>query len=31
MQEAIIGGKPADVALKEAAKKIQPILAKTPL
>jgi multiple sugar transport system substrate-binding protein len=31
MQEAITGTKPADAALKEAARKIQPILAKTPL
>lgn len=31
MQQAITGTKPTDVALKEAAKKIQPILAKTPL
>jgi multiple sugar transport system substrate-binding protein len=31
MQEALTGTKPADVALKEAARKIQPILAKTPL
>ena len=31
MQEALTGAKPADVALAEAAKKIQPILAKTPL
>ncbi|MFI5013088.1 MAG: ABC transporter substrate-binding protein [Hyphomicrobiales bacterium] len=31
IQEAITGVKPADVALKEAAKKIAPILAKTPL
>jgi multiple sugar transport system substrate-binding protein len=31
MQEAITGSKPADVALAEAAKKIEPILARTPL
>ena len=31
IQEAVTGAKPADVALQEAAKKIQPILAKTPL
>ncbi len=31
MQEAITGAKPADVALGEAAKKIEPILARTPL
>jgi multiple sugar transport system substrate-binding protein len=31
MQEALTGAKPADVALAEAAKKIEPILAKTPL
>ena len=30
MQEAITGAKPAEQALSEAAKKIQPILAKTP-
>lgn len=30
-QEVITGGKPADEALKQAAKTIQPILAKTPL
>jgi multiple sugar transport system substrate-binding protein len=31
MQEAVTGAKPADVALAEAAKRIEPILAKTPL
>lgn len=31
IQEALTGVKPADVALKEAAQKIAPILAKTPL
>ncbi|MBI3711237.1 MAG: ABC transporter substrate-binding protein [Proteobacteria bacterium] len=31
IQEALTGTKPANVALQEAAKKIQPILAKTPL
>jgi multiple sugar transport system substrate-binding protein len=31
MQEAMTGTKPADAALKEAAGKIAPILAKTPL
>ena len=31
MQEALTGTKPADAALAEAAKKIEPILAKTPL
>jgi multiple sugar transport system substrate-binding protein len=31
MQEALTGTKPADVALGEAAKKIEPILARTPL
>jgi multiple sugar transport system substrate-binding protein len=31
IQEALTGAKPADVALKEAAQKIAPILAKTPL
>ena len=31
IQEALTGAKPADVALQEAAKKIAPILAKTPL
>jgi multiple sugar transport system substrate-binding protein len=31
IQEALTGAKPADVALKDAAKKIAPILAKTPL
>jgi multiple sugar transport system substrate-binding protein len=31
MQEAMTGAKPADAALKEAAGKIAPILAKTPL
>jgi multiple sugar transport system substrate-binding protein len=31
IQEALTGTKPADVALKEAARKIAPILAKTPL
>jgi multiple sugar transport system substrate-binding protein len=31
IQEALTGAKPPDVALKEAAQKIAPILAKTPL
>jgi multiple sugar transport system substrate-binding protein len=31
IQEALTGAKPADVALKDAAAKIVPILAKTPL
>ena len=31
IQEALTGVKPADAALKEAARKIAPILAKTPL
>ena len=31
IQEALTGAKPADVALKDAAAKIAPILAKTPL
>jgi len=31
MQEALTGAKPADAALAEAARKVQPILAKTPL
>ena len=31
IQEAITGAKPAEVALQEAAKKVQPILAKAPL
>lgn len=31
IQEAITGAKPTDQALKEAAEKIKPILAKTPL
>jgi len=31
IQEALTGAKPANVALQEAAKKIAPILAKTPL
>jgi multiple sugar transport system substrate-binding protein len=31
IQEAITGSKPADQAMKDAAKKVQPILAKTPL
>jgi multiple sugar transport system substrate-binding protein len=31
VQEALTGAKPANVALQEAAKKVAPILAKTPL
>jgi multiple sugar transport system substrate-binding protein len=31
MQEALTGTRPADAALKDAARKIQPILAKIPL
>ena len=31
IQEALTGAKPADAALKDAARKVAPILAKTPL